>query len=86
MLSKNLIKPKEPMNPHNSNWDKPIPDRLTELENKFLEFEIGVFEILKTMLTEIEKSKIEKEINEDNEDKEDKEETEAPETPKTQIE
>lgn len=74
MLSKKLVKPQQPMDPKNSNWDKPLDERVTELENKFLDFQVNVFQILKSILDEAEKEMIDKKLNENSDDEEAKEE------------
>lgn len=52
-------KPENPMDPENSNWDKPIEKRLMELENRLLNVEINLLELLKAIIEKTEPKKIE---------------------------
>lgn len=44
-------KPINPMDPENSNWDKPIEKRLTELECRLLNVETSLLELLQTIIS-----------------------------------
>lgn len=84
MSIQKFVKPVVPMNPLNNNWDKTTEERITELERKMEEMQVELFTILRSILDEIEKEKVDKLINENEEVKEEKEEIEIEEIKKVE--
>lgn len=50
-----FVKPENPLDPHESNWDIPINERVQKLEDRLLDLEINLMGILKSMVDEITK-------------------------------
>lgn len=53
MQREKTYKPLNPMDPHNSQWDVPVENRLVQIENRLDNLEINILEIFKTLLKEI---------------------------------